>query len=68
LKKAVGLTTARGNTERVKSYRQTFGKSNENLKEFVGVLLLRLVAGQAEPSGWQVLDWVLRLLYEGSGL
>ena len=39
------------------------GKSSEFLTEFVGVLLLRLIAGQAEPSGWQLLDGLLRRFY-----
>jgi len=46
-------------------YTKGQGKSSELLTEFVGVLLLRLVAGQAEPSCWQVLDGLLRRLYEG---
>jgi hypothetical protein len=38
-------------------------KSSEIITEFVGVLLLRLVAGQAESSGWQLLEGLLRRLY-----
>ncbi|MGD1041493.1 MAG: hypothetical protein ABR913_00350 [Sedimentisphaerales bacterium] len=39
------------------------GKSSEYLAEFVGVLLLRLIAGQAEPSGWQLLEGLLHRVY-----
>lgn len=39
------------------------GKSSEIIAEFVGVLLLRLVAGQVESSGWQLLEGLLHRFY-----
>ena len=39
------------------------GKSSEFLTGVVGVLLLRLVAGQAGISGWQLLEGLLRRFY-----
>ena len=49
------------NIEQNESYHQTFCESKEIFREFIGLLLLRLVAGQAEPSDWQVFDQLLRL-------
>ncbi len=42
--------------------------SSPNLKEFLGVLLLRLIAGQAEPDNWQLFDGLLRRFYIESGV
>lgn len=63
-KEASVLTLAEENIERIKSYRQTFSLSSGIVKELLGVLLLRLAARQAEPSGWQLFDVLLRAFYE----
>jgi hypothetical protein len=62
--KAVSPKTAKENIEQSKSYREGHYLSSPNLKEMLGVLLLRLVAGYSGPDGWQVFDWLLRQLYE----
>jgi hypothetical protein len=67
IKKAVPARTAKSNIEQVKSYRQNSSESNIILKEFLGVLLLRLVSGQAQPDGWELLDGLLRRFYMASG-
>ena len=55
--------TAKGNKQQTELYRQTFEGSKEIFREFIGLLLLRLVAGQAEPSNWRVFDEILRQFY-----
>jgi len=47
-----------------KSYRIPSAGASGNLKEFLGVLLLRLAAGQAEPDGWEVFKVLLSAFYE----
>jgi len=63
-KEASALTLAGQKIERAKSYQQSFGLSSRIVKELLGVLLLRLAAGQAEPSGWELFGVLLRAFYE----
>jgi hypothetical protein len=63
IKMASELTLAERNIEQRESYHKGDGQSSPNLKEFLGVLLLRLVAGQAEPDDWQQFDRLLRRYY-----
>ena len=65
IKKAAASTAAKSNTEPKKSYCKKKDLSRPNLKELLGVLLLRLLAGQAEPDNWQLFDGLLRRLYAG---
>ncbi|MGA2091850.1 MAG: hypothetical protein ABSH16_00385 [Sedimentisphaerales bacterium] len=58
-KKAASAKAAKTNIEREKSYRHRDGQSSPNLKELLGALLLRLVAGQAEPDGWVLFEVLL---------
>ena len=51
------------NTPKTK-YQTPSGQSSPNLKEFLGVLLLRLATGQAQPDGWRRFDRLLRLRWE----
>jgi hypothetical protein len=62
-KKAAASTAAIGNIEQLESYRKGDGQSSPNLKEFLGVLLLRLAAGQAKPSGWRLFEVLLGQYY-----
>jgi hypothetical protein len=63
--KASVLTLAKSNVEQRKSYQEARSQSSPNLREFLGVLLLRLYAGQAEPSGCRLFDRLLRQRYAG---
>jgi hypothetical protein len=67
-KKASALTLAERNIEQRKSYQKRDCRSSPNLKKFLGVLLLRLLAGQAEPSGWRLFDRLLCQSYAGGAL
>jgi len=67
-KKARGLTLAERNIKQKKLYQKGDGQSSPNLKELLGVLLLRLVTGQAQPDGLQQFDRLLRQLYAGGAL
>ena len=67
-KKASASTLAIRNKQQTEPYHQTFEESKEIFREFIGFLLLRLAAGQTEPTSWQVFDQFLRQLYEGGVL
>jgi hypothetical protein len=43
-------------------------QSSPNLKEFLGVLLLRLTAGYSRPDDLQQFDRLLRKLYAGGAI
>ena len=60
IKQASRSKLAAKNIEPIKSYRQTFSLSSGIVKELLGVLLLRLAAGQAEPPVWQLFEKLLR--------
>jgi len=62
--KASASTLAESNITQAKSYHIPSVRARENLKEFLGVLLLCLVAGQAKPSGWRLFEVLLRRHYE----
>ncbi len=66
-KKARGLTLAERNIEQLKSYHKRDNPSSPNLKELLGVLLLRLLAGQAQSDDWQLFNGLLRRFYMASG-
>jgi hypothetical protein len=67
-KMATFAEAAKTNIEQAKAYHRHFWESSEILKEFLGVLLLRLVAGQAEPDGGQLFERLLRQLYAGGAV
>jgi hypothetical protein len=62
-KKATVGAVARTNITQRKSYHKGDGQSSPNLKEFLGVLLLRLVAGHLEPDDWLLFERMLRRYY-----
>ena len=62
-KKAAASTAAIGNIEQRESYRIPSVRASENLKEFLGVLLLRLAAGQVEQDGWLFFERMLWQYY-----
>jgi len=66
-KKASASTLAERNVKPTRGYRETFGESSGILKEFLGVMLLRLAAGQTEPSGWRLFEVLLRQYYRSRG-
>jgi hypothetical protein len=68
IKKVGAVTPTTQNIKQTKSYFQTFKESKKNLSEFIGLVLLCLVAGQAEPSDWQILEHLLRQLYTRGAL
>ena len=59
-KKAAVLPAAREINQRVTAYYIPTDKSIEKLKESVGILLLRLSAGQEGKDCWQVFESSLR--------
>lgn len=61
--KASASTLAEANIIQAKSYPISPAGASENLKEFLGVLLLRLASGQAKPSGWRFFEVLLRRHY-----
>jgi hypothetical protein len=67
-KKAVALTTAKLNTNQIEIYQKRENQSSSILKDLLGLLLLRLVSGQAEPEAWQRFDRHLRRYYSASGV
>jgi hypothetical protein len=62
-KKADASTSAIKNIEQIKSYPKRDNQSRPILRDLLGVLLLRLVTGQAEPEAWQIFDGLLRRFY-----
>jgi hypothetical protein len=68
IKKAGAVTPTSKSIEQTKSYHQVFGESKKIFREFIELMLLRLVAGQVVPSGWQILDQLLHQLYVGDAL
>jgi hypothetical protein len=62
IKTATASTVARENIEQVTSYHKMDNPSSR-LKEKIGCLLLCLLTGNAQPSGWKIFDRLLRRLY-----
>jgi len=63
IKMATISPVARTNITQTELYRIPSVRASENLKEFLGVLLLRLAAGQAKPSGWRLFEVLLGQYY-----
>ncbi|MGA2322466.1 MAG: hypothetical protein ABSG22_01295 [Sedimentisphaerales bacterium] len=64
-KQADASTSAIANLTHKRIYRERDNQSSPHVKELLGFLLLRLIAGQAEPDGWELLDGLLRRFYAG---
>jgi len=67
IKKASASTLAERNIEQGELYHKRDNPSSPNIKELLGILLLRLIAGQAEPDNWQLFNGLLRRYYSASG-
>jgi len=63
-KQADASTSAIANLTHKITYHERDRQSSPNLKELLGVLLLRIAAGQDEPNTWAVFKRLLRFRWE----